>query len=99
MAVRDALQGTGLGAAFGIVADVLVTGGDTLWFLVEIFIDQGPLLFLLTSRLLSAAPSVGWLPERTLQTAFTVIALSLAAVTLYRLLRNLSTRIQQKYDT
>lgn len=99
MAVRDALQGTGIGAGFGVIADVLLTGGDTLWFLLELLIDQGPLLFVLVSRLLSAAPSIPWLPQDTLQTLFTALALTLAAVTVYRLVRNLSDRFQQRYDT
>lgn len=99
MAVKDGLQATGLGSAFGVVADLIVTGGDTIWFLLELLIDQGPLLFLLTSRLLSAAPSVSWLPEDTLQTAFTVLALMLALVAVYRLVSNLSDRFQQRYET
>jgi hypothetical protein len=99
MAVRDALQGTGIGAGFGVIADVLLTGGDTIWFLLELLIDQGPLLFVLVSRLLSAAPSISWLPQDTLQTVFTGLALALAAVTVYRLVSNLSDRFQQRYDT
>lgn len=99
MAVRDALQGTGIGAAFGAAADLLLTGGDTLWFLVDLLIDQGPLLFLFVSRLRSVAPSVEWLPAGTLRAAYLVLAALLAAVALYRLLKNLSARFNQRYDS
>lgn len=99
MAVRDALQGTGIGAAFGAVADLLLTGGDTVWFLVDLLIDQGPLLFLFVSRLRSVAPSIEWLPAGTLQTAYTAIAALLAIVALYRLAKNLSKRFNQRYDS
>ena len=99
MAVRDALQGTGIGAAFGVLADIVLTGGDTLWFLVDLLIDQGPLLFLFVSRLRSVAPSVEWLPAGTLRAAYLALAALLAAVALYRLLKNLSARFNQRYDS
>jgi len=99
MAVRDALQGTGIGAAFGVLADIVLTGGDTLWFLVDLLINQGPLLFLFVSRLRSVAPSVEWLPAGTLRAAYLALAALLAAVALYRLLKNLSARFNQRYDS
>lgn len=99
MAIRDALQGLGLGSGFGIIADLLVTGGDTLFFLATVLIDQAPLLFVLLSRLLAAAPNVDWLPAQRLELVFTAVALFLAALVLYRLLTNLSNRFQQRYDT
>lgn len=99
MAVTDALQGTGIGAAFGVAADLLLTGGDTLWFLVDLLTDQGPLLFLFVSRLRSVAPSVEWLPAGMLQTAYLALAGVLAGIALYRLLTNLSARINQRYDS
>ena len=93
MAVRDALQGVGIGSVFGVAADLLLTGGDLVFFLI---VDQGPILFLFLSRLLAAAPSIGWLPESRLQTAFTALALVLAIVTLYRFSTNIAEFVRNR---
>ena len=73
---------------FAVVADLLLSGGEALVFVFALLADQGGLVYLLLSRLLSAAPQLAWLPTDQLQTAFTVVSLLLAVVALVQLIRS-----------
>lgn len=99
MALRDIGAGGGVGIAFGAVADLLVTGGDMVMLLVDLGIDLGPLLYLLLSRLLAAAPQISFLPENSIRTAFTAISLFLALGALYRIVKRLAARFGGNDET
>lgn len=99
MDIRDIGGATGLGGAFAAVADVVVTGGDAVFWIAGFALDQGPLLYVLLGRLVSLAPAVDWLPSSQIQTAFYVVAAVVAAVSLYRLIRRFGRSYRGKYET
>ena len=81
---------------FAVGADLLVNGGEVLFALVAFLLDQGGLVYLLLSRLLSAAPNVAWLPTAKLETALTFVSLALAAVALIQLVRRAGRYISER---
>jgi hypothetical protein len=87
MSLRDGALAGGAGGVFAIAADLLVNGGEVVFALFAFLMDQSGLVYLLLSRLLSAAPNVAWLPTAKIETAFTVVSLALAAVALIQLAR------------
>lgn len=96
MSLRDGAIATGFGTTFGFAADLLINGGEVIALLASFLVDNGGLLYLLLSRLLSAAPNVAWLPAGKLETAFTVVSLLLAAFALYRLARRAGGQISER---
>lgn len=88
MSLRDGILAGGVGGTFGILADILINGGEVVLMLFFALADQGGLVYLLLSRLVAAAPNVAWLPAEEIRTAFTVVSLLLAAVALIQLARS-----------
>jgi len=89
MGLRDVLGAGGIGGVFAAVADLLVTGGDVVWFLVEFLIDAGPLLYVLMARLSVLAERLEWIPMGSIRPLMLGFAGLSFAVLGYRLLTNL----------
>ncbi|MFW6382841.1 MAG: hypothetical protein ACOCZD_02250 [Haloferacaceae archaeon] len=85
MSWRDGAIAGGAGGTFAVGADLLINGGEVVFALFGVLLDQSGLVYLLLSRLLAAAPHVGWLPTAEIELAFTVVSLLLAVFALYRL--------------
>lgn len=96
MSFRDGILASGVGGTFAIGADLIINGGEVLALLATILLENGGLVYIILSRLLSAAPEVAWLPAAKLQTAFTVVSLLLAAFALYRLARRAGRSISER---
>lgn len=88
MSVRDGLLAGGVGSVFAVLADLLVNGGEVILLVGAVLVEQSPLVYLLLSRLVAAAPNVSWLPTAEIQTAFTLVSLALAVVALVQLVRS-----------
>ena len=88
MDLKGLAGGVGVSGTLAAVFDVLVTGGDVVWWLLEFAIAQGPLLYVLLARLSVLAPEIEWLPAARIQTALYVVAAVVAVISLYRLARN-----------
>lgn len=88
MDIKGLLGGFGVSGTLAAVVDVLVTGGDVVFWLLGFAVDQGPLLYVLLARLSVLAPEVSWLPASRIQTALYVVAAVVAAISLYRLVNN-----------
>lgn len=99
MDLRGVLGAGGVGGLFAAVVDVLVTGGDVAFWLLEFGLSQGPLLYVLLARLATLAPEVAWLPAGRIQSALYVVAAVVAAVSLYRLARNLGRSWKQRNES
>lgn len=87
MDIKNILGAGGIGTGFALVADVLFTGGDFLFWAGEFLIAQGPLIYVLLSRLMVLAPDVSWLPEGSIQLALQAGAVVVVAIYGYRLIK------------
>jgi hypothetical protein len=93
MSARDGAVASAVGSTAGLAIDILLNGGEILIWVGTLLMDQSGLIYLLLSRLLAAAPNVAWLPATQLERLFTAVSLVLAALVLFRLLKNLSQRV------
>ncbi|MDZ5811600.1 hypothetical protein U4E84_09615 [Halorubrum sp. AD140] len=96
MSFRDGAIAGGAGGTFAVGADLLINGGEVAFALFGVLLDQSGLVYLLLSRLLSAAPHVAWLPAAEIELAFTAISLFLAAFTLYRLAKRSKRELSER---
>lgn len=99
MDLRGLLGATGVGGVFATALDVVVTGGDAIWFLVDFLINQGPLLYVLLARLSVVAERVEWLPLEYIRPALYVFAAVSFAVLSYRLLNSLASGWRDRNET
>lgn len=99
MSWKDGLFAGGAGGATAAVADLLVNGGDLLFWLVSVLIDQGPLVYLLLSRLARLAPEIEWLPAAAIRRAMLAVSLILVGVALAKLLSRFATAWKQRNDS
>ena len=96
MSIKDGALASGIGSTAALGVDLLLNGGEVILMGISILMDQSTLIYLLLSRLRSAAPNVAWLPGAELNMAFTAVSLLLAVFALYRLSRNISNRFKSK---
>lgn len=89
MDLKELLGAGGVGGTFAAVADVVVTGGDVVFWLMSFAVDQGPLLYVLLARLSVIAPEIPWLPTSRIESALMVVAAVVALLSLYRLIKRL----------
>lgn len=90
MNAKKVLSASGITGFVAFLVDVVVNGGDLLLWVAELFVTQGPLLYVLLARLSRLAPRIEFLPAGSIERALYVVAGLVALVTVYRLVSNVS---------